>query len=80
MLFIVWSVYFTFTELKMDVDKKLGMSLDDLIKKTRPAKQAGGAKKAAHPNNKKQGGNTNKAVVGQKKKLGYVFDFLVFYI
>lgn len=56
----------------MDVDKKLGMSLDDLIKKTRPA--AGPKKGAARGTMKSV---ARKGVVvpksgGGKNKLGYV--------
>ena len=48
----------------MDVDKKLGMSLEDLIKKTKPARPA---------NNKPIQKKTTGAIVkGNKAKLGYV--------
>jgi RNA recognition motif-containing protein len=54
----------------MDVDKKLSMSLDDLIKKTRSDKPKKFVKKGGNKKDQKQGKKANKVVVSKKGKLG----------
>ena len=63
----------------MDVDKKLGLSLDDLIKKTRPAKKVSApAQKSKKPTGAIAKKNLNK--VGKKAQVGYVFPNIFHHI